>query len=41
MYKGPMDKAKVGKGGRWEVGVGGAGGKGGGKMEAFIRTTIN
>ena len=22
MYKGPMDKAKVGKYGRWEVGVG-------------------
>ena len=34
MYKGPMDKAK--QDWRWEVGVGGAGESGGGKMEATV-----
>ena len=36
MYKGPMDKAKVGKDGGWEVGVGRAGKSCSGKMETTI-----
>ena len=36
MYLGPMDKAKGGKDGGWEVGVGGTGENGGGKMETTV-----
>ena len=36
MYKGPMDKAKEGKDGGWEVGLGGVGESGGGKMETTV-----
>ena len=36
MYKGPMDKAKGEKDWGWEVGVGGAGESGGGKMETTV-----
>ena len=36
MYKGHMDKAKGGQVRRWEVGMGGAGGHGGVKMETTI-----
>ena len=36
MYKGPMDKAKGGKDGRWEVVVGSVGKSGGGKMETTV-----
>ena len=36
MYKGPMDKAKGGVGSGWEVGVGGVGGSGGGKIETIV-----
>ena len=36
MYKGPMDKAKRGTEGGWEVGVGGARESGGGKMETTL-----
>ena len=35
MYKGPMDKGKGGKDGRWEVGMGGKG-SGVGKMETTV-----
>ena len=34
MHNRPMDKAKGGQDLEWDVGVGGAGGSGGGKMEA-------
>ena len=36
MCKGPMDKAKGGKDGRWEVVVGRVGKSGGGKMETTV-----
>ena len=36
MYKGPMDKAKEGKDGGWEVGLGRVGESGGGKMETTV-----
>ena len=36
MYEGPMDKAKVGKDQRWEVGVGGVEESGGGKMKTTV-----
>ena len=36
MYKGPMDKSKMGKDGGWEVGVSGPGDSGGRKMETTI-----
>ena len=36
MYKGPVDKARAGKDGGWEVGVGGVGESGGGKMETTV-----
>ena len=36
MYKGPMDKTKVGKDGEQEVGVSGAEENGGGKMMTIV-----
>ena len=36
MYKRPKDKDKEGKDGEWEVGVGGTGESGGGKMETTV-----
>ena len=36
MYKGPMDKTKVGKNGEWEVVVDVAGESGGGKMKTIV-----
>ena len=37
MYKGPVEKAKGGEDGGWEVGgVGGAGESGGKKMETIV-----
>ena len=36
MYKGPTDKAKGGKNGGWEVGVGEVGESGGGTMETTV-----
>ena len=36
MYKGPKDKTKGGNNWGWEMGVGGAGEIGGGKMETSV-----
>ena len=36
IYKGPTGKAKEGKDGGWEVGLGGVGESGGGKMETTV-----
>ena len=36
MYKAPMDKAKVGEDGGWEVGMGEVGESSGGKMETTV-----
>ena len=36
MYKGPRDKAKGRKDGGWEMGMGGIGESGGGKMEITV-----
>ena len=41
MYKGPKDKAEEGKDGGWEVGVGGAEGSGGRKMETTVSNNNN